>query len=206
MQRFFLCVLLWALVTPVVAQETNSFEQFTLNALFNKQVQKDLDLVEEQTTEITEQLKELTEFRNDLAAELKEMKSAGEAEQALLERRDEMREELKVQKKKVETQVLDVLLPHQKKRLREVSAQYVNREAMKQSKVSTGLLTPQMLEFLDVDDEQANRIEERAEKLRKRLTKKIDALKKEAIEDLMKELTPRQRKKYRDLMGEQFNQ
>ncbi|MDG2012330.1 MAG: hypothetical protein P8J33_02425, partial [Pirellulaceae bacterium] len=91
-------------------------------------------------------------------------------------------------------------------RLREVSAQYVNREAMKQSKVSTGLLTPQMLEFLDVDDEQANRIEERAEKLRKRLTKKIDALKKEAIEDLMKELTPRQRKKYRDLMGEQFNQ
>ena len=206
MQRFFLLVCLLAFVAPAVAQEKTSFGEFALNAMFNKQVQKELDLVDEQTTEITEQLKGLMKFRNELAAELREMKTAGEAEQALLKRRDEMQEELKVQKKKVESQVLDVLLPHQQKRLREVSAQFVTREAMKQSKVSTGLLTPQMLEYLDVDDEQAERIEKRAEEIRKRLTGKIDKLKKEALEDLMKELSAKQKKKYRNLMGEEFKQ
>lgn len=206
MQRFFLLVCLLAFVAPAVAQEKTSFGEFALNAMFNKQVQKELDLVDEQTTEITEQLKGLMKFRNELAAELREMKTAGEAEQALLKRRDEMQEELKVQKKKVESQVLDVLLPHQQKRLREVSAQFVTREAMKQSKVSTGLLTPQMLEYLDVDDEQAERIEKRAEEIRKRLIGKIDKLKKEALEDLMKELSAKQKKKYRNLMGEEFKQ
>lgn len=206
MQRFFLLVCLLAFVAPAVAQEKTSFGEFALNAMFNKQVQKELDLVDEQTTEITEQLKGLMKFRNELAAELREMKTAGEAEQALIKRRDEMQEELKVQKKKVESQVLDVLLPHQQKRLREVSAQFVTREAMKQSKVSTGLLTPQMLEYLDVDDEQAERIEKRAEEIRKRLTGKIDKLKKEALEDLMKELSAKQKKKYRNLMGEEFKQ
>ena len=206
MQRFFLLVCLLAFVAPAVAQEKTSFGEFALNAMFNKQVQKELDLVDEQTTEITEQLKGLMKFRNELAAELREMKTAGEAEQALIKRRDEMQEELKVQKKKVESQVLDVLLPHQQKRLREVSAQFVTREAMKQSKVSTGLLTPQMLEYLDVDDEQAERIEKRAKEIRKRLTGKIDKLKKEALEDLMKELSAKQKKKYRNLMGEEFKQ
>lgn len=206
MQRFFLLVCLLAFVAPAVAQEKTSFGEFALNAMFNKQVQKELDLVDEQTTEITEQLKGLMKFRNELAAELREMKTAGEAEQALLKRRDEMQEELKVQKKKVESQVLDVLLPHQQKRLREVSAQFVTREAMKQSKVSTGLLTPQMLEYLDVDDEQAERIEKRAKEIRKRLIGKIDKLKKEALEDLMKELSAKQKKKYRNLMGDEFKQ
>ena len=206
MQRFFLLVCLLAFVAPAVAQEKTSFGEFALNAMFNKQVQKELDLVDEQTTEITGQLKGLMKFRNELAAELREMKTAGEAEQALLKRRDEMQEELKVQKKKVESQVLDVLLPHQQKRLREVSAQFVTREAMKQSKVSTGLLTPQMLEYLDVDDEQAERIEKRAKEIRKRLIGKIDKLKKEALEDLMKELSAKQKKKYRNLMGDEFKQ
>ncbi|MCP4081701.1 MAG: hypothetical protein GY819_03990 [Planctomycetaceae bacterium] len=204
MQRFFLGVCLLAFVSPAVAQEKTSFGEFTLNAMFDKQVQKELDLVDEQRAEISEQLKGLTEFRNELSVELRDMKSAGGAEQALLNRRDEMREELKAQKKKVESQVLDILLPHQQKRLREVSAQYVNREAMKQNKVNTGLLTPQMLEYLDVDDEQAKRIAKRAEKIRKRLTEKIETLKKEAMEDLMKELSSKQKKKYRDLMGEEF--
>ena len=193
-----------AFVSPAVAQEKTSFGEFKLNAMFDKQVQKELDLVDEQRAEISEQLKGLTEFRNELSVELRDMKSAGGAEQALLNRRDEMREELKAQKKKVESQVLDILLPHQQKRLREVSAQYVNREAMKQNKVNTGLLTPQMLEYLDVDDEQAKRIAKRAEKIRKRLTEKIETLKKEAMEDLMKELSSKQKKKYRDLMGEEF--
>ena len=204
MQRFFLGVCLLAFVAPAVAQEKISFDEFALNAMFNKQVQKELDLVDEQRAEITKQLNGLTEFRNKLSAELRNMKSAGDAEQVLLNRRDEMREELKAQKKKVESQVLDILLPHQQKRLREVSAQYVNREAMKQNKVSTGLLTPQMLEYLDVDNEQAKRIAERAEKIRKRLTEKIETLKKEAMEDLMKELSSKQKKKYQDLMGEEF--
>ena len=85
--------------------------------MFNTQVQKELDLVDEQGAEITEQLKGLTEFRNKLSVELRNMKPAGDAEQALLNRRNEMREELKVQKQKVESQVLDILLPHQQKRL-----------------------------------------------------------------------------------------
>ena len=59
---------------------------------------------------------------------------------------------------------------------------------------------------MDVDDEQAERIEKRAKEIRKRLIGKIDKLKKEALEDLMKELSAKQKKKYRNLMGDEFKQ
>lgn len=206
MYRFIICCFLLTVVAPAFAQEKPTFDQFAINALFNKQVQRDLDLVEEQTQEISEYLKGLTEYRDELSAELRELKASGQDQQALKKRRDEMRKELEKEKQKIQSQVMEILLPHQKQRLKQVSAQFVNREAMKESKVPTGLLTPKMLEYLEIDDQQADRIEKRSQELAKELAKKTEKLKSEAIEKLMKELSPKQRKKYRELMGERFNQ
>ena len=206
MYRFIICCFLLTVVAPAFAQEKPTFDQFAINALFNKQVQRDLDLVEEQTKEISEYLKGLTEYRDELSAELRELKASGQDQQALKKRRDEMRKELEKEKQKIQSQVMEILLPHQKQRLKQVSAQFVNREAMKESKVPTGLLTPKMLEYLEIDDQQADRIEKRSQELAKELAKKTEKLKSEAIEKLMKELSPKQRKKYRELMGERFNQ
>jgi len=206
MYRFIIGCFLLTVVAPALAQEKPTFDQFAINALFNKQVQRDLDLVEEQTQEISEYLKGLTEYRDELSAELRELKASGQDQQALKKRRDEMRKELEKEKQKIQSQVMEILLPHQKQRLKQVSAQFVNREAMKESKVPTGLLTPKMLEYLEIDDQQADRIEKRSQELAKELAKKTEKLKSEAIEKLMKELSPKQRKKYRELMGERFNQ
>lgn len=205
MYRFIMGCLLLTLAASAIAQEKPAFDQFAINALFNKQVQRDLDLVEEQTKEISEYLKGLTEYRDKLASELRELKAAGQDQQALNQRRDEMRKELEKEKQKIQSQVMEILLPHQRQRLKQVSAQFMNREAMKESKVPTGLLTPQMVDYLEIDSKQAKRIEKRSQELAKELAKKVEQLKSEAIEDLMKELSPKQRKKYRELMGERFD-
>jgi len=206
MYRFIMGCLLLTLAASAIAQEKPAFDQFAINALFNKQVQRDLDLVEEQTKEISEYLKGLTEYRDKLASELRELKAAGQDQQALNQRRDEMRKELEKEKQKIQSQVMEILLPHQRQRLKQVSAQFMNREAMKESKVPTGLLTPKMVDYLEIDSKQAKRIEKRSQELAKELAKKVEQLKSEAIEDLMKELSPKQRKKYRELMGERFDQ
>ena len=205
MYRFIMGCLLLTLAASAIAQEKPAFDQFAINALFNKQVQRDLDLVEEQTKEISEYLKGLTEYRDKLASELRELKAAGQDQQALNQRRDEMRKELEKEKQKIQSQVMEILLPHQRQRLKQVSAQFMNREAMKESKVPTGLLTPQMVDYLEIDSKQAKRIEKRSHELAKELAKKVEQLKSEAIEDLMKELSPKQRKKYSELMGERFD-
>ena len=205
MYRFIMGCLLLTLAASAIAQEKPGFDQFAINALFNKQVQRDLDLVEEQTKEISEYLKGLTEYRDKLASELRELKAAGQDQQALNQRRDEMRKELEKEKQKIQSQVMEILLPHQRQRLKQVSAQFMNREAMKESKVPTGLLTPKMVDYLEIDSKQAKRIEKRSQELAKELAKKVEQLKSEAIEDLMKELSPKQRKKYRELMGDRFD-
>ena len=205
MYRFIMGCLLLTLAASAIAQEKPAFDQFAINALFNKQVQRDLDLVEEQTKEISEYLKGLTEYRDKLASELRELKAAGQDQQALNQRRDEMRKELEKEKQKIQSQVMEILLPHQRQRLKQVSAQFMNREAMKESKVPTGLLTPKMVDYLEIDSKQAKRIEQRSQELAKELAKKVEQLKSEAIEDLMKELSPKQRKKYSELMGERFD-
>ena len=205
MYRFIMGCLLLTLAASAIAQEKPAFDQFAINALFNKQVQRDLDLVEEQTKEISEYLKGLTEYRDKLASELRELKAAGQDQQALNQRRDEMRKELEKEKQKIQSQVMEILLPHQRQRLKQVSAQFMNREAMKESKVPTGLLTPKMVDYLEIDSKQAKRIEKRSQELAKELAKKVEQLKSEAIEDLMKELSPKQRKKYSELMGERFD-
>ena len=201
---------LWGLVlmvtAPVFAQEKQDFNQFAINALFNKQVQKDLDLVDDQIDEISEYLKSLTQYRDGLAAELQEMKASGQDQQALNKRRDEMRKELEQEKQKIQSEVMGILMPHQRKRLKQVSAQFMTRQSMKESKVPTGLLTPEMIDYLEIDTQQSKRIEKRSQELAKELAKKVEKLKTEAIEDLMKELSPKQRKKYRELMGDRFDQ
>lgn len=203
---FFLFGLTLMIVAPIAAQEDQGFDQFAINALFNKQVQKDLDLVDDQIGEISGYLKSLTQYRDGLAAELQEMKASGQDPQALNKRRDEMRKELEQEKLKIQSQVMQILLPHQRKRLKQVSAQFMTRQSMKESKVPTGLLTPKMIDYLEIDSKQSKRIEKRSQELAKELEKKIQKLRSEAIEDLLKELSPKQRKKYRELMGERFDQ
>ena len=206
MSRFIACLILALLAEPSVAQEQSSFAKYAVNSLFNKEVQKELELVEDQKTEIAKQLKRLTSFRDQLSEQLGGLKADGASEQQLTVRREEMLKELEVEKGKVQRQVFKVLLPHQAARLKEISAQFAIREAMKQKSVPTGLLTPSMLEYLDIQSDQAKRIKERSTEIRQQLTEKIKKLNEAAIKELMQELKHEQREKYKKLMGQRFVQ
>lgn len=204
MIRSVACLMLTLLGSTSFAQERPPFEQYAVNSLFNKEVQKELELVEEQRTDIAKQLQRLTRLRDELSKQLGDMKAEGASEQELTGCRDDMRKELDQEKEKVQKRVFEILLPHQARRLREISAQYFNREAMKQNRSQTGLLTPTMMEYLEIDGEQAKKIKQRSDEIRKQLMEKIQKLNEAAIKELMQELSPKQREKYQKLMGQRF--
>lgn len=204
MNRLICCLLCIVAAGPLFGQDQSAFDKYSVNSLFNKNVQRELELVEDQSNEISQSLKRLTEFRDGLSAKLQQLRDDGAGQEELEDYRAKLIEELNVEKKRIGDEMFRILLPHQATRLREISAQLANREAMKKSKTSTGLLTEEMVEYLGIESDQAQRIKERSEEIRQELTKKIKKLTDKAVEELLQELTPEQREKYQQLMGQRF--
>jgi hypothetical protein len=98
--------------------------------------------------------------------------------------------------------VEDVLLPHQKKRLEEISF----RMKMKHRGTSGALVDSQLAKALDIDDAQKERIQKRAIEVQQDLEEKIAKLREEAREQILDELSPGQRRKLDDLLGAEFDE
>lgn len=191
-------------MAPLAPQDENPYAKFAVNAIFDKRVQQELELGEKQKTEIEVTLKQLTDLRDEMAEELREMKMAGVTKQEILRRRDNLITRLEDEKKDLQKDLFEILLPHQVTRLNQLAAQIANREAAKKGKTNTGLLTPEMKDYLDIDDQQAERIKQRTSEIQKELAEKIRKLNEQAIEEQLKELTPSQREKYLKLMGKRL--
>ncbi|MEX2186514.1 MAG: hypothetical protein WD875_06960 [Pirellulales bacterium] len=105
----------------------------------------------------------------------------------------ELREELA---KKID----DVLLPHQKKRLEEISL----RMKMKQRGTSGSLVDTELAKTLDIDDAQKERIRRKANEVQQRLEEEFAKLREEARKEILDELSPAQKRKLEDLIGADF--
>ena len=99
---------------------------------------------------------------------------------------------------------MNELLSHQQKRLRQSAIQLVMRDTAKKKKLPTGVLVPEVREYLDIDDEQAARIKKRATELQKELIEKIRKLTEQSQKKLMEELTAKQKRKYEEMVGERI--
>ena len=91
-------------------------------------------------------------------------------------------------------QLENVLLPHQLDRLKQSTIQLMMKQFAKHEKVECGLLTSQIKEYLEIDDEQAKKIAETAKEAREALADKIKKLNAEAQEKLLGELSAEQRR------------
>lgn len=106
----------------------------------------------------------------------------------------ELREELA---RKVD----DVLLPHQKKRLEEISLHM----KMKRRGTSGALVDTELAKSLDIDEAQKERIRRKAIEVQKDLEEKIAKLREEARQEILDELSPAQKRKLEDLLGKDFD-
>ena len=186
-----------------IGQESASpFEDKMLAVMFQPDVQADLELSDEQKSEITTLLDEVKQRRNELSKQLREFHASGAAPAELEAKRMQFVDRFEIDKSEMQAKMMNVLLPHQQQRLRQTTTQLMIRETAKQQKIPTGILAPEIRELLDIDDEQANRIEKKAAKLQKELTEKIKKLQEEARSELMSELSAVQREKYQSLVGD----
>jgi hypothetical protein len=178
------------------------FEARLVGALFNKQVQGELELVEDQKQEMKQILGSLRKKQDELGRELTEVKNSGASEAEVESRRQEIAASFEIDKKQTMDDAMSVLLPHQQKRLREAAVQVMMKATAKLKRVPTGLLTPEIREYLEIDDRQAERIKAKTTELQKQLAEKIKKLTEQAQSELLSELTKEQKSKYEDLVGE----
>jgi hypothetical protein len=163
--------------------------------LMDSQIQSELELVDDQLERIRQIQKEMQE---EISKEVKEMNlSDGGFDPQRLQ---SMQSVMRAIRSEGESRINDVLLPHQTQRLQQLRRHL----RMKSQGNGDALLNGELAEALDISEEQAQRIKEKAEKLEKELAAEIRKLQLEAKEELFKELTPAQQEKLKDLLGENF--
>jgi Spy/CpxP family protein refolding chaperone len=165
-----------------------------LGLLMREDVRKELEIVDEQ-------MEKMRELQSSLRDEMREMFS-GLRDLNEEERRakfEELREKMETKRKEIETKVGEVLLPHQKDRLKQIGLRMQMRY-----RGTSGLLNDRLADELGITEEQKKRLQAAAEKAREELEEKTQKLRDEAREKILSELTPEQRKKLEDLLGDEF--
>ena len=207
---FVLSISTFFLLIPSIARAQDAkskelpFPKYVLPALFENRVQAELELSKEQKTEIVDMLARLEDRKNEYGRELREFQDSGVSPEEVKARRDDVVASFELDKTSTLEKVMNELLPHQQKRLRQSAIQLVMRDSAKKKKLPTGVLVPEVREYLDIDDEQAARIKKRATELQKELIEKIRKLTEQSQKKLMEELTAKQKRKYEEMVGERI--
>ena len=94
----------------------------------------------------------------------------------------------------------DLLLPHQIKRLEQLSHQV----SMKKGGAANALTSGKLKDELELSDDDVTKLKARSKELNEKLEKDIAALKAKVKKDLLKELSASQRKKLDELTGDEF--
>ncbi len=159
--------------------------------LSNTQVQKDLELDQDQITE-------LRKIQDDYQKQIRnEIKQAQKNKSLNSKKLKEITQRVFKERKSA---IGAVLLPHQSKRLKQIAAQM----ELKNRGDLNALIGSNLASELGIDDEQKERLKKRAAEIKKEFEEKVAKLKKEAQQELFRELRPDQRKKLDELTREKF--
>lgn len=187
-------------VSVSVAQDKESpFATNILGTLSNPKMAAELELLDDQKDSIKQLMNEFGQIRNEVGESMKEEWEAAS---------DEHRKELgKEYWRRIEEGRLDIvkqikanLLPHQIDRVEQLSAQRMMTEG--KGRESAGLLSDPMISYLEINDTQRQRIQEKSDRLKKEVGEKIRKILEDAKLELLAELTSKQKKKYEKLVGE----
>jgi F0F1-type ATP synthase membrane subunit b/b' len=180
-------------------EKKNPFADNIIGTLANPKMAAELELLEEQQESIKELMEEFGKLRHEVGQDMKEIwEAAGDEE------RKEIGEEYwrRVEEGRLEIvkQMKANLLPHQIDRVEQLSAQRMITEG--KGRESAGLLSDQMINYLDIGEKQKQRIQDKSSKLKKEVTEKIQKILEDAKQELLAELNADQKKKYEKLLGD----
>ena len=170
-----------------------------LMLLMNPKVQEELDLVDDQ-------IEDLKGLQEEMQTEMRNMFSGMQGMDAE-ERRSAMEDMRSKMEKKVEefqAEVDEVLLPHQRKRLKQLAFQSQNRMGGGFGG-GRGGLSDAMKKELDITSEQEEKMQATAEKAQEEYQAEVRKLQTKMEDKILKELTDEQRKQYKEIMGEAFD-
>lgn len=174
-----------------------------MNMLNNKSVRDEIELVDDQYKKMQQFNQELqTAMMKEVQAMMKPAKS-GDGKinnQSIQLRGTKLKELMKQQKEEAEKKLKDLLLPHQIKRLEQLSHQV----SMKKAGAANALTNGKLKEELDLSDDDVAKLKARSKELNEKLEKDIAALKAKAKKDLLNVLSSSQRKKLEELTGDEF--
>jgi len=150
--------------------------------LAREDVQKELELVDDQ-------LEQINKLRETSGQEMRDMFS-GLRDLPREEMGPKMAELMREAQAKTKRALEDILLPHQSERLNQLVVQWqLQGGGLAQS--------DEVAKELGISDEQRDQLRAKTRELERALRKKL-------AEDLLKELTPEQQAKYKELVGEPF--
>jgi Spy/CpxP family protein refolding chaperone len=149
--------------------------------LAREDVQKELELVDDQI----EQLGKLRD-NNDMRRMFEQVRDLPQEERGA-----KMREIMETAQAAVKEALKNILLEHQQVRFKQLTMQW-------QMRGGGGLASSEdVAKELGISDEQREKLRTKARELERAMRKKL-------LEDLLKELTPEQQAKYKELVGEPF--
>lgn len=162
--------------------------------LRSEAVQRDLEMTEDQIKSI----EGLNEGREDNRGGNRDARNA-ELEGLSDEAREEKLREMRAARERERMAELEeILLPQQVQRLKQIVAQAAAQGGAR------SMINGTLAANLNITDEQKERIEKKAEELQKELDEKIAKLREQMRNELLAELTPKQRDQYKQIMGDTF--
>ena len=169
-----------------------------LGLVMRDEVQQELQLVDEQRDKV---MAAADEARNQMRDEMRDlfsqMRDLSDDERRA--RFDEIRGRIESMNADLEARLKKVLLPHQYERLKQIDVQ-----VRVQQRGAAALSSGELAEALDLTDEQREKLEQRAEEVQKELQEKMSQLRLEARNKMLDVLTPEQRAKLEQMMGDAF--
>ena len=161
--------------------------------LNNRNVQKDLELIDDQLDRIKEINKE---FGKKIAEKVKMMRGEnGSIQIDGASSISKLIQDLKAQQK---AEIEGLLLPQQQKRLKQVKLQ------MQMQNRGTARTLDKLAKELNITGDQKKRILKRQKELKKEFQEQLAQLKEDSRKALLNELTADQRKKFKDMVGERY--
>lgn len=162
----------------------------------NKGVQKEIELVEAQL----DQLKAINqEFDARIQEQMESIRdNKGNFDIGNAKKLAELIKNLSQEKN---ARMEEVFLPHQLERLRQISRQ----TQMKNSGDEAVFSNQEVIDALDLSAEQQEKLAEKAKELKKEMEEKVRELKVKAREELLGELTQKQREKLKSMLGNDFD-
>lgn len=159
------------------------------NMIGNPSVQIDLDLVDDQKEKIQSLKKDMASEMSELMGELQGGKINPEVISRLKSAQSDYKEKM-----------MDLLLPSQQDRLKQIALQM----HMKSAGTTTAITNKAVAEALDITPEQTEKLQAKSKELQKKLAEQIEQLKEKMKNELLAELTPQQREKLKELKGDKY--